>query len=873
MPNINQSLSRQQRQRTGEFDRQPQNTREARLLRRALRNARITQRAQARPRTLTQESQGLAAQAGEATLQSQRWLQGGIVARQARGPTSVAARLLFSMVLLNMIRPVGGTDTPPTTSSSDEANANADSTTTQTSDATSADPSNTATEPQAAQHHSEVLHADSFVTASRYLIGDQNGQVPVVMRFRNRTCLQRVLATIYEEERPSTTTEQATTDVTENVDSTATGSGSGSGEEWGSGSGEGWSSEPTEEPTMVTPTGLPSVSESHINWQSQDGNVVSGTLTRDQFVQFLAEAATNDDECLVSASVETIALPEVTGEIARQSAFDDAITALRAALGAGTQVCTSTARVVAQVSDAGGGYDQAEEVECVPVATHYVPPSSELTDSTLGQLVADICPSSVAIISDGIQAADVANNVESSLILGSPTVTENGISQVVSSTAQSSSSSATTTADGNSSFTSMAGNETLAGSGNSTTQQTEQDTAAQSEAPTRLTTEESSQQQTGSATAGPESGGATGFSTLADQLARGLLTRCPDLRLTSLQATQQPNTRTGHRARRGAEEEVEQGAVGGSHRVMSATHILQMLERIWQQAGMDNDNAPQIVVIAEVQEVAGYNPDFTEVANLIALLRMQGIVVVAYAATERSWLSRVQGVTLSNSLSEVLTLVNPDPPANNTEQSVDWSNFNDADYSEDESGYGIFDAPDEENSSDYHAWFGIAGALVVTLASLGLAFYCWGRRSRSSSGNTLSPPDLEHERGPDQDENGALLGSAIELQVMGQSDTDPAESSALLGSDIELQFMGESVRSRDDLYQRMTRRLGAASLQASNVTEPEESESEPEALPLSLLRFSNDDDSDNDTSSTSRRPSLVMAARDEPPKKQDDHTE
>ncbi|MGL6177227.1 MAG: hypothetical protein ACRC1U_09580, partial [Vibrionaceae bacterium] len=244
MPNINQSLSQQQRQRTGIFDRQPQNMRQTRLLSRALRHARITQRTQALPQTLTQESQGLAEQAGEAAQQSQRWLQGGIVARQARGPTSIAARMLFSMVLLNMIRPVGGADTPPTTSNSDDASANTDSAITQANDATSADSDGTAPPTQATQHHSEVLHADSFVAASRYLISDPNGQVQATMRFRNRACLQRVLATIYEEETPSTTpspteptttssepttitepattTEQATTGVTENSDSIAT---------------------------------------------------------------------------------------------------------------------------------------------------------------------------------------------------------------------------------------------------------------------------------------------------------------------------------------------------------------------------------------------------------------------------------------------------------------------------------------------------------------------------------------------------------------------------------------------------------------------------------------------------------------------------
>ncbi|MGL4826572.1 MAG: hypothetical protein ACRC24_03665 [Vibrionaceae bacterium] len=926
MPNINQSFSQQQRQRTGVFDRQPQNTRQTRHLQRALRHARITQRAQAQPQTLTQESQGLAAQAGEATQQSQCWLQGGIVARQARGPTSIAARVLFGMVLLNMIRPVGGTDTPPTTSNSDETSTNADSSITQANDATSADSSGTTPPTQATQHHSEVLHADSFVAASRHLISNPDGQVQATMRFRNRACLRRVLATIYEEETPSTapslteptttssvpttitdpatTTEQATTDVTENSDSTATSETTQFSHSSTATSlpttatdddlsvttddqqTDTASITPTEEPTTATPTGLPTVSERHINWQSQDGNVVSGTLTRDQFELLLAEAATNDDNCLVSASVDTISLPEVAGEIARQAAFDDAVTALRAALGAGTQVCTSTGRVVAQVSDTGGGYDQAEEVECVPVATHYAPPSSNLTNSTLGLQVAEICPDRLAIISDGIQATDVANNVESRLTLGSPVVTGNGVSQVISTPAPSSLPSASTTTDGNSSFTSMVGNATSAESGNFTTQQTSstwQDTSTQSNtttATTRLTTEENGSQQPELPSAETASGNATNSSTLGDQLARSLLIRCPNLRLTSLQATQQPSasTNTGHRARRDAEETIKEGAVGGSPspRVMSATDILQMLEFVWRQADMDGENAPQIVMIAEVQEVASYHPDFTEIANLTASLQAQGIVVIAYAATENSWLSRVPGVRVSYSLSEVLTLIDPDPPVNNTEPNIDWSVFNSVVYYEDESDYGFFDATDGEEPSSPDAGdfitLGIgAAALVATLASIGLAFYCWGRRSRQSSLNTLSPPDLDHESDTDPAESDALLGSAIELQVMGESDTDPAEGGALLSSEIELQFMGESALSSEDLYQRMTRRLSAASVQNSSAAE--QSEPEPLQMLRPLLRFASDDDSDNDASSTSRRPSLVLASNDAQSKKQGDHAE
>ncbi|MGL6176821.1 MAG: hypothetical protein ACRC1U_07485, partial [Vibrionaceae bacterium] len=187
--------------------------------------------------------------------------------------------------------------------------------------------------------------------------------------------------------------------------------------------------------------------------------------------------------------------------------------------------------------------------------------------------------------------------------------------------------------------------------------------------------------------------------------------------------------------------------------------------------------------------------------------------------------------------------------------------------------YGFFDETDEEDPPSPEAGdfvtLGIGGALVATVASIGLAFYCWGRRSRPNSVNTLSPPDLEHESNQGQAETSALLESAIELQVMGEFDTEPAESGALLDSAIELQFMGESARSREDLYQRMTRRTSSVSAPALRATVL----AEPAPLQRPLLRFASNDDSDNDASSTSRRPSLVLAANDAQSKKQGDHAE
>lgn len=128
---------------------------------------------------------------------------------------------------------------------------------------------------------------------------------------------------------------------------------------------------------------------------------------------------------------------------------------------------------------------------------------------------------------------------------------------------------------------------------------------------------------------------------MASQIKEAMLLRCPKLDVTKAKATVTLDKGL---------TEINSSLANTAHS-LSSHEVMKTLSQV-----LDNLNAgvPDVIVMADVDEIPDYHPDVSVISQMVKMLKGRGIRLYAYAASPGSWLSRIPGVEHSDNLSEVL---------------------------------------------------------------------------------------------------------------------------------------------------------------------------------------------------------------------------